>query len=184
MLVAGQKSGIVYALDPDRKGALIWQQRIGRGGVDGGIEWGPAVDVEHVYAAIDDTARGDPTMGGGLFALDLRDGHIRWSTPAPACRVRAPCSPAQAAAVTVIPGVVFSGSADGHIRAYSARDGKIIWDYDTAQTFRTVNGVAANGGSISGAGPTVAGGLLFTGSGYSHHAGIMPGNVLLAFSVD
>jgi polyvinyl alcohol dehydrogenase (cytochrome) len=79
---------------------------------------------------------------------------------------------------------LFSGSVDGHLRAYSTIDGKILWDYDTVRNFETVNGVTAGGGSINNGGPTAAGGMLFTNSGYSHHSGVMPGNVLLAFSVE
>ncbi len=100
-----------------------------------------------------------------------------------ACGDRSPCSPAQAAAATAIPGVVFSGSADGHLRAYSARDGAIVWDYDTVREFTTVNGVSAKGGSLNNAGPAVADGMVFTNAGYSHHSGVIPGNVLLAFAV-
>ncbi len=86
--------------------------------------------------------------------------------------------------MTGIPGVVFSGTMDGQLRAYSTRDGKIIWEYDTVRDYETVNGVKANGGSMSNAGPTVVGGMVFTNSGYSHHGGVIPGNVLLAFSVE
>lgn len=184
LLTVGQKSGIVYGFDPDNEGAIVWQTRIGNGGIDGGIQWGTAADDDTVYAAIDDTTRGDPTTGGGLFALDLRTGKVIWSTPAPSCGTRSPCSKAQAAAVSVIPGVVFSGSADGHIRGYSTATGEIIWEYDTVREFETVNGIRANGGSISNGGPAIVTGMLFTNSGYSHHAGVMPGNVLLAFGVD
>ena len=95
-----------------------------------------------------------------------------------------PCKPTQAAAVTGIPGAVFSGTMDGQLRAYSTRDGKIIWDYDSARTYETVNGVKANGGSMSNAGATVVGGMVYVNSGYSHHGGVIPGNVLLAFSVE
>jgi polyvinyl alcohol dehydrogenase (cytochrome) len=83
----------------------------------------------------------------------------------------------------MIPGVVFSGSVDGHLRAYAASDGKIVWDFDTARDYETVNGVRARGGSMDGAGPAVAGGVLYVNSGYGAWGG-MPGNVLLAFSVD
>ena len=114
----------------------------------------------------------------GLAAVSLDDGRKRWSTPHPPCGDWKNCSPVQAAAVRAIPGIVFSGSNDGHLRAYSTADGMIVWDYDTAHEFTTVNGVKANGG------PAVAGGLLFTNSGYSHHSGILPGNVLLAFAVE
>jgi polyvinyl alcohol dehydrogenase (cytochrome) len=85
--------------------------------------------------------------------------------------------------VSAIPGVVFSGSLDGHLRAYSADGGQVIWDVNTLDEFDTVNGVRARGGSINGPGATVAGGMLFVNSGYST-LGFMPGNVLLAFSVD
>ena len=184
LLTVGQKSGIVYGFDPDNEGAIVWQTRIGKGGIDGGIEWGTAADDDHVYAAIDDTTRGDPTTGGGLFALDLGTGDVVWSTPAPSCGDRSPCSKAQAAAVSVIPGAVFSGSVDGHMRAYSTETGEIIWEYDTAREFETVNGARANGGSISNGGPAIVDGMLFTNSGYSHHAGVMPGNVFLAFGIE
>jgi polyvinyl alcohol dehydrogenase (cytochrome) len=85
--------------------------------------------------------------------------------------------------VTAIPGVAFSGSVDGHLRAYSGSDGKIVWDVDTSRPYETVNGVAAKGGSLDGAGPAIAGGMLFVNSGYGGNGGL-PGNVLLAFSVD
>ena len=82
----------------------------------------------------------------------------------------------------MIPGVVFSGSVDGHLRGYSTADGKIIWDFDTMREFETVNGVKGQGGSIDAAGPVVAGGLLLSNSGYGQWRG-KPGNVLLAFGL-
>ena len=85
--------------------------------------------------------------------------------------------------MTAIPGVVFSGGLDGHLRAYASDDGDIIWDVDTAQKYETVNGVAANGGSLDGPGPVIVGGMLFVNSGYAFVGG-MPGNVLLAYSID
>jgi polyvinyl alcohol dehydrogenase (cytochrome) len=125
----------------------------------------------------------DPTKGGGMFALDLVTGKQVWhAAPAP-CGDKPNCSPAQSAAVTAIPGAVFAGSADGHLRAYATGDGKVIWDFDTAREYAPVNGGTAKGGSIDGGGPAVAGGMLFTYSGFGQWGGI-PGNVLLAFSVD
>ena len=121
-------------------------------------------------------------MGGGITAVDVSTGEKVWSTPHPPCGNRKPCSPTQAAAVSATAGVVFSGSNDGRIRAYSTQDGKILWEYDTVQEFTTVNAVKAKGGSINNGGPAIAGGMVFTNSGYSHHSGIIPGNVLLAFS--
>ena len=118
-----------------------------------------------------------------MFALQLETGKRAWQTPPPrACGRRERCSPAQSAAVSAIPGVVFSGSIDGHFRAYSTGNGAILWDADTVQTFKTVNGVPARGGSLNVAGPAIAGGTVIINSGYVQNG--MPGNVLLAYTVD
>jgi polyvinyl alcohol dehydrogenase (cytochrome) len=192
-LIAGQKSGIVHALDPDQQGEVLWQVRVGKGGTMGGVQWGSAVDGSNIYVAVSDIKRimltfstltdADPNQGGGMFALELATGKRVWYTPPASCGGRPRCSPAQSAAVTAIPGVAFSGSMDGHLRAYSAKDGSIIWDFDTVGVYKTVNGVEGRGGTIDGPGPAVGGGMLFANSGYVA-AGGMPGNVLLAFSVD
>ncbi len=203
VLVAGQKSGFVHAVDPDRDGAIVWQTRVGKGTALGGVQWGTAYDGSLVFAAVSDVQietpsadnaggqetmfgvplRLNPEVGGGLFALDPATGRVVWHTPHPGCGDRPGCSPAQSAAVTAIPGVVFSGGLDGHLRAYASRTGEIVWDVDTAHPFETVNGVAAKGGSLDGPGPVVAGGMVYVNSGYAFVGG-MPGNVLLAFSVD
>ncbi len=187
-LIAGQKSGVVHALDPDREGEPLWQVRLGQGGVVGGIEWGPAIDEKNVYVALSDfqfDASLQPLPnGGGLFALQLADGKQVWHAASVPCpENRKGCSPAQSAAVSVIPNVVFSGSLDGHLRAYSTADGRVLWDYDTVRDFTTVNGVPGRGGAINGPGATVAGGMVFVNSGYAFF-GQMPGNVLLAFGID
>jgi polyvinyl alcohol dehydrogenase (cytochrome) len=188
LLLAGQKSGVVYALDPDRKGEIVWQVRVGKGGTIGGVQWGMASDGQRVYAATSDarfvttaaTRVLDLNEGGGLTALRINDGSKAWYSPPIPCAVSGHCSPAQSAALTAIPGVVFSGSMDGHIRAYAAEDGKILWDMNTVQPFQTVNGVPAKGGSMDGPGPVVVNGMVFVNSGYSRFGG-EPGNVLLAF---
>ena len=202
-LMAGQKSGVLYAIDPDHEGRILWQTRVGRGGTLGGIQWGFAVDDAHIYVALSDakvqlvspgTAGAQPSAfgpsllldsnaGGGLFALDPGSGKVVWHTPHPGCMSKPGCSPAQSAAVTAIPGVVFSGGLDGHLRAYSTQSGGIIWDVDTALDYDTVNGVPARGGSLDGPGPVVVDGLLYVDSGYGFSGG-MPGNVLLAYSVN
>jgi polyvinyl alcohol dehydrogenase (cytochrome) len=192
-LVAGQKNGIVHAIDPDAQGKVLWQTRIGEGGTMGGIQWGSATDGRVVYAGLSDIGRimltysnstdADPTRGGGMFALDLQDGTVLWSTPPPGCGDRRRCSPAQSQAVSAIPGVAFSGSVDGYIRAYSTTDGRIVWDFDTIREYDTVNGADGRGGSLDGPGPAIGGGIVYVNSGYPT-AGGMPGNVLLAFSVD
>jgi len=190
ILIAGQKSGVVHGLDPDKKGEILWQTRVGKGGLLGGIQWGMAADSTAVYAAISDIAlvagpegyQPDPKIGGGLHAVDLRTGKKLWSALPPAEGCKTPrCSPAQSSAVTAIPGAVFSTAEDGHIRAYSTKDGAILWDYNTLRSFDTVNQIPAHGGTMDGAGPAVAGGMLFVNSGYGFFYGAS-GNVLLAFA--
>ena len=117
-----------------------------------------------------------------MFALRADNGQLLWQTPPPGCGDRRPCSPAQSGAVTAIPGAVFSGSLDGHLRVYAATTGKIIWDYDTDREFKTTNGIPGHGGSLDVGGPVVAGGIVFVNSGSAQRNGL-PGNVLLAFGV-
>jgi polyvinyl alcohol dehydrogenase (cytochrome) len=192
MLVIGQKSGMVWGLDPDDNGRVIWQTRVGQGGVLGGVQWGTATDGKTVYAAISDLAlinivlgqplKLDPDKGGGLHALDAATGATLWTAPpSRACADRKNCSPAQSGAVTATPEYVLSGSVDGHMRAYATTDGKVLWDYDTVRPFTTVNNVKASGGSLDSGGPTVAGGMIYVNSGYGLYGG-QPGNVLLAFA--
>jgi polyvinyl alcohol dehydrogenase (cytochrome) len=204
-LIGAQKSGVVTAVDPDRRGEIIWQRKVGRGGRLGGVQWGVAADERKVYIAVSDVRVDavapsvpgaqispfnptialllDNTVGGGLHALNLETGDVIWQTPHPGCNDVPGCSPAQSAAVTAIPGIVFSGGLDGHLRAYSAENGRIVWDVDTKREYRPVNGVAARGGSIDGPGAVVVVGTLYVSSGYSLF-GTLPGNVLLAYSVD
>jgi polyvinyl alcohol dehydrogenase (cytochrome) len=194
-LILGQKSGFVYAVDPDKEGAIIWQAQVGRGHTMSGIQGSPATDGKLVYVPLSDLIyerhrQGnsnrlvmtlDPLSGGGMFGYRLDNGERMWQTPAPGCGDRRPCSPAQNSAVSVIPGVAFAGSVDGHLRAYDATTGAIIWDYDTVHDYKTVNGVPGKGGSLNISGAAIAGDLLIAVSGYGDLGGI-PGNVLLAFS--
>jgi polyvinyl alcohol dehydrogenase (cytochrome) len=214
ILVAGQKSGIVYGIDPD-SGRTLWKTAVGAGSPLGGVEWGIGADSRYVYVPISDigqifneiaVAAGAPpsteyTMPGkaGLFALDPFSGRIVWNTPAPIapCHYagdrskdygRGACVRAQSAAPAVMQGLVFSGTLDGWLRAYDASNGKIVWEFSsTAQTYDTVNGNQAQpGGGIDGMGPTIAGGMVYTMSGFNGAArtGSNGVNVLLAFSVD
>jgi polyvinyl alcohol dehydrogenase (cytochrome) len=183
VLLLAQKSGMVYALDPERHGKLLWKSRIGRGGPLGGIEWGCAADERYAYFPLSDYDFDNQFAGGGLFALDIRTGKQVWYVPPPkpACAGQFGCSSAQMAPPTLIPGAVFSGSLDGHLRAYNTRDGAVLWDFDTAQEFPTTNGVKAHGGGMNGAGPAIMSGMVYVNSGYTN---AIAGNVLLAFSAD
>ncbi|WP_441236899.1 outer membrane protein assembly factor BamB family protein [Bradyrhizobium sp. 930_D9_N1_4] len=186
VLAIAQKSGVVHALDPDDGGKILWQTRIGKGGALGGSEWGSAADGDRIYVANSDvrfrrdgSRQLDPTQGGGLFGLDLASGKVVMEVAPVACGDRLQCSPALSAAVSLIPGIVFSGGVSGFLRAY-ATDGKLLWEFDTAQDYKAVNGVAAHGGAIDGPGPVIAGGMVYTNSGYGQWSGVA-GNVLLAF---
>ena len=148
--------------------------------------WGSAADQDHVYVANSDVRFGagglDPNKGGGLFALDLATGKISTQVPPVPCGARSRCSPALAAAVTAIPGVVFSGGMSGYLRAYSTEDARLLWEVNTARDYSVVNGGSASGGAIDGPGPSIVDGMLYVNSGYAQWGG-QYGNVLLAFEV-
>ncbi len=214
VLLAGQKSGLVYGLDPDT-GKTLWTTRVGAGSALGGVEWGMAADDRRLFATNADfvplllaalkaagkipAATPAPAAKPGLSALDPATGRILWQTPAPQaeCHYRGDrsqdflpgvCFRAQSAAPSTMPGVVFSGTLDGWFRAYDAATGKILWAFSTtAATYDTVNGVKDQpGGGIDGMGPTIADGMVFQVSGFkgSTNTGGNRINVLLAFSVD
>jgi polyvinyl alcohol dehydrogenase (cytochrome) len=188
ILVAGQKTGTVYGMDPDRGGEIRWRHQVGRGGMRGGIYYGMAAEGEAVFVPISDffdlhEHEGEPRPG--LYALDARSGRELWAAPATGnCSgKRFLCEPGISSTPTAIPGVVFAGHRDGRLVAYDSRDGRVLFEFDTAREFETVSGEVARGGSISFAGPVVAHGRVFVNSGYGLYFQI-PGNVLLAFSVD
>jgi polyvinyl alcohol dehydrogenase (cytochrome) len=174
VLISGQKSGEVFAQDAGRGGAVMWKATLVDKLARGEIVFGGAADDQAAYFGL---------RGGYVTALDLRTGARKWTTP-----VTAPQPPRQGrgltAALSVIPGVLFSGGWDGLLRAFATDDGRVLWEYDMFRDFTTVNGVPAKGGSMGGPGPTIAGGMVFAGSGYLGVANGTPGNVLLAFSVD
>ena len=191
LLIGAQKSGVAHALDPDKNGALIWQKKLAKGGIQGGLQWGQATDGENLYASKSDTAwlskssmavdvALDPTAGGGLTAVDLTSGEKKWEAPPIDCGHRPRCSPSQSAAITAIPGVIFSGSMAGIMRAFDTNTGATIWSYDAVREFDTINGATGRGGAFDQAGAVVVDGILYFNSGYAKWGG-EPGNVLLAF---
>jgi polyvinyl alcohol dehydrogenase (cytochrome) len=190
LLVVGQKSGVVWALDPDRKGALVWSQKIGSGGANGGIHWGTATDGARVFVSLNDRSPTpeQPLGSPGLFALELETGKLLWSRKAQgdcsgdrkqrfsACETRLGYSPAP----LVVDGAVVQGSVDGILRVFDAASGATLWSYNTMRSFQTINGVPGNGGSIDSSPYVAANGTLYAVSGYARF-GEAPGNVLLAF---
>ena len=174
LLVAPQKSGIVWAHDPDQKGKVVWKTALSADTTSFGAKqvWGGAADDTTAYFGL---------AAGGIAALEIKDGERKWFTmltPAPELAKH----PGHDGALTAIPGVIFSGGWDGVLRALSAADGHLLWQYNTVQEYQTANGIVAKGGSMGAPGPTVAGGMVFVGSGYVGVKNGMPGNVLLVFS--
>jgi polyvinyl alcohol dehydrogenase (cytochrome) len=172
ILVAAQKSGDVWGHDPDRKGAVVWKTGTASKApaAQGQIVWGGTADDRNAYFGLN---------SGGLVALQLSNGERRWFAPLTAAADR---KTGDDAAVSAIPGVIFSGGWDGFLRALNAANGKTLWEFDTAREFKTVNGLTARGGSIGSAGPTIAGGMVFVSSGYVGVQAGAGGNVLLAFA--
>ena len=178
VLVAGQKSGMVWGHDPDNKGAVVWKAPTSSGlaAASGQIVWGGAADDKSAYFGL---------HSGGIVALQLDNGERRWFTkidPAPAVSKL----PGNEGSMSAIPGAVFAGGWDGVMRVLATDDGRVLWEYNMVHDYNTVNGVPAKGGSMVAAGPTVVGGMVFAGSGYpglGAGAGL-PGNVLLAFAVE
>lgn len=196
ILLAGSKWGWMYALDPDAKGRTLWSRKVGRGGDLGGIMYGPAADEHALYVPIADTVVLPPERAGGLAALDLATGRVRWQlqseTAVCSWQVGEPaactdvntcdCSSAKSAATTAIPGAVFAGGWDGHVRAYATADGRLLWDVDTAVPVAAVNGIEARGGQLGGYPVVVSGGAVYVTSGASAMG--RPGNALLVFGIE
>lgn len=177
VLVAAHKGGIAVAVDPDKKGALLWKADLTDGqkpGAGGQVMWGGAADDQNVYY---------PLQTGAVAALKLADGTQAWITHIePVAAGGGRPRRGLTAAATAIPGVVFAGGWDGVLHALSAADGKELWQYATAHDYETtVNGVAGKGGSLGDPGAAIVGGMVYVGSGYIGTGNGMPGNVLLAF---
>ena len=187
VLLASQKSSEVHALDPDADGKVIWSKRLSPGGPLGGVEFGPAADADRLYVALSDVYVPAAQAQPGITAMRITDGAVLWSkrmADEPCSWRNVYCSPAMSQAISAMPGVVFGGSMDGRFRAFDAASGRVIWQYDTgAGPVQTVAGRTAQGGVLDGAGPTVAGGMVYLNSGYQGRSG-RPGTVLMAFSVD
>lgn len=186
-LLAGQKSGTVWVLNPEN-GSVVWHRQIAKGTARGGIHWGMSADANTLYAPVGDHG---PIMfdqfpkldrAPGLYALDIETGNLRWQQPFPndSCTNKTGCVAANSGATTSIEGVVFATGLDGFIRAYATQNGQLLWQFDSHKPFDTINGIEGAGGAIDSVRPIVADGMLYLNSGYGF-AGQMPGNVLLAF---
>ncbi len=188
IILAGQKSGAIFGMDPNNKGEILWQRRIGRGGFNGGVHWGMTTDSSKLYVAIADTPGHRQTTGEanpGLHAFDIENGAPQWSKYEwPTCEDKNyRCYPALSAALSMTTGIVFAGGLDGTLHAYSTETGKPLWRYETDREFNAINSVKARGGSIDSDGVVIANGRLYINSGYDKF-GEIPGNVLLSFEIE
>lgn len=187
LVIGGQKSGKVHAVDAD-SGELVWQTRVGRGGIQGGIHFGMAKAGDRLFVPINDMPDGreypNPDRPG-LHALDVPTGAPIWSydSPEDLCQGRQFCDPGLSQAISATSELVFAGALDGVLRIHSAASGEVLWSIDTTEPFPTVDGGEGQGGSMSGsAGPVVVDGMLFVTSGYGIY-NHMPGNLLMAFGL-
>ena len=191
--LAGQKSGWAFGMKPSN-GEIIWKNRIGMGGVLGGIHTGMATDDERLYVANSDRDGGgkydwDPKPG--VYALNIDTGEIIWTFPLDDdCKKRnevtdgnGNCFKGFSAPPSVGSDVVFAGALDGRLYGIGKETGKYLWEFDTLQFFQTVNGTRAFGGSMDIAGPVITKDQLIVVSGYGTH-GQFPGNVLLVFELE
>ena len=188
-LLVGQKSGDVYALDPDNGGAVVWHNKVGRGGFLGGVHWGMSANDDSLFVPIADTTitgRFTGPVSPGIHALDPASGEVRWYTPSVAdCEGKSPipvCDQGMSAAITSTDQLVFAGSLDGNINVYDSLSGEILWSFDTFGDFESVSGDTALGGSIESDGPVLYKGHVLINSGYQFGAR-MPGNALMVFSL-
>ncbi len=185
LVLGGQKSGVVHALNPD-SGAVIWQNQVGRGGIQGGVHFGMAASGDTLFVPISDMPDGReyPTRAKpGLHAVDLRTGKLKWYTPNPnTCAGRRYCNSGISQAITVAGDLVYAGAMDGVLRVHDAETGVVLWEIDTTRNFTTITGEETFGGSFGGsAGPVVHDGNLVLSSGYGLYDH-MPGNLLLVLA--
>ena len=180
LLIIPQKSGMAHALDPNNNGELVWQYYVAPGSASGGW-WGMSVADGLAYVGVG--GYGNPESGG-LHSIDLASGQGVWVAPAQdlLCAPGRGCRATQSAAVTAIPGAVFSGSADGGMRVYSAEDGDVLWTFNSNAQFETINGVPAQGGSFDASGAVIVDGMVYFLSGNCCIVG-RPGNALFAFEL-
>lgn len=190
ILLLGQKSGHLWALDPDKPDKPLWSRQFGQGSALGGVHWGLATDGKRVFVPINDPVRPGNAAGAepGLNAVDIDTGEVLWRWAAqPDCdngrgeRI-AQCKSRYglSAAPLVVDGAVVTGSIDGKLRVFDGATGRVLFEYDTARPYDTRNGVEARGGAIDSHSVFAGDGMVFVGSGYGAFAQ-QPGNVLVAF---
>jgi polyvinyl alcohol dehydrogenase (cytochrome) len=188
LLIAGQKSAEVHALDPDT-GEVVWSTRLGRGGIIGGVHWGMAANeaLGLLFVPISDKAiEGFPAPGDpspGLYALDIETGEQRWVYTRPSRCDEAECVFGLSAAVTAANDVVVIGSMDGMLEVLDARSGEPLWSHDAWRDYEAVNDTTTRGGAFDAHGVVLADDLLVVVAGYGYVGRQRGGNALLVFRI-
>jgi polyvinyl alcohol dehydrogenase (cytochrome) len=188
ILLAGQKSGDVHAMNPDT-GELLWSRKLGRGGIIGGVHWGLAVNESTgtVFVPINDrSAMNYPSPGTptpGLYALDIESGEPLWQFSRNSRCDDEQCMYGLSSAITATNDIVITASMDGYLEVINAADGKLLWSHDSWKTYESVNGVTVKGGSFDTHGPMIADDQVMVSSGYRYISNQRGGNAFLVFQV-
>jgi polyvinyl alcohol dehydrogenase (cytochrome) len=189
VLIAGTKDGVLYALDPDADGKILWKLRLGKGGELGGIEYGMAMDGKLVYAPTADVQVAAQTGDGALNAVDLMTGRRVWRTaiPSDACRDKKEiyCVSGIVSPPVVAGDAVIVGGMDGVLRAYDRQTGQVFWSYDAYREYAASNGRKGHGGGFGMGGVTIVGNMMYVASGINSDAvgSSAASGVLLAFEL-
>ena len=187
LLIAGQKSGDLWALDPDT-GSLVWNQRVGEGTALGGNHWGIASNFDRAFMTINDPKGMNGNSKPGIYSYFVGTGEPSWFYEVqPKCnderseRLRR-CESLFGFSATPlsVDGAVITGGLDGRLFVFNSESGELIYEYDTVRDYETINGVEGYGGSIDSHSISAGSGMVFVGSGYGQFRQV-PGNVLLAF---
>lgn len=186
IVVTGTKGAVVFGLDPDRNGEVLWKTRVGRGGALGGVHWGMTFMGDIVYVPVSDRSgisdEGEPRQPG-LHAIDMKTGEVLWYAEAPArCSGQQGCMEAYSAPITATDDLILAGSLNGVLFAHDPATGALVWEYNTAREYATINGVTARGGSLDATGPVLTGDYMIVNTGYATF-GQMPGNAILVFKL-
>jgi polyvinyl alcohol dehydrogenase (cytochrome) len=185
VLIAGNKDAMVYALDPDAKGRVLWETRIGKGGDIGGIMSGMASDDKTAYVPVTDVNFLSQESDGALNALDLATGKRIWRTPVPrdGCKDKEGCTNGIYSPPAVIGDVVIVGAMDGVLRGYEKKTGRQFWSFDAVRELDGVNGFKGKGGGFGMGGVTIVGNMMYISSGSAFGNLGVKGNAILAFEL-
>ena len=185
IVVAGSKGAMVFGLDPDADGAVLWQRNVGRGSPLGGVHWGMAFSGDTVFVPVSDRLPGGSTAPQpGLHAIDMKTGDLLWyAEAAERCAdIGRACNDGYSAAATVLDDLVLAGALNGVLFAHDKQTGAVLWELDMKTKFDTINNVEANGGAFDATGPVLSGDYMIVNSGYAQF-GQLAGNAMVVYKL-